>query len=434
MALPCTPCNSTNIQIAKTYKIKRILVSFTLCVLLSFTLNTHGLSVDEMSYGEKRGWKKNQQGSITTYSKPSNGASIHIRLMPWQVMSKNDLVSWMKKQWVKPYGPVSFQKKSGKKPSVASAKDKRGTYFFSIASRIVKYKNQTYASILTACQREGYVLLAHVYGPGKSFTNKTLMNQNTNIIGEHCEQGPSKPQSINTKAVKSNDKSNQTSISTSQSTAQIKPITKRPDFKKVALPKDFKELWYVARFVAGVNGARAKQDVVALFNNKEVTEDLNTIFAQGKAFSKKKNPKDWGVANVSDKEMTIKWDGKTKYRDYYLTRKAQAGKKDQRLNRCFSSRSGASIGFGGSAVHSVSIRKWCFGNNGRFSNKSAVGVSGSGPSSTGYAGGDKEGYYHIDGYVIHLAYDNGNKVVTSFGLLDQHKQDTYLLLGTGVYN
>ena len=387
-------------------------------LFLSITLFTFNVA-QASNIALSHGWTHSPENDIGVYKKEFFNTEMIIRVMPWQRMD-SDLARWLKAQWKQPYGPVQFQTKTGSQPVAVAGTDASGSHQLATVGRNVMIGDQTLSSILIGCAREGYVQLTHIYGRAKAFTSHKAQNETQMIIQESCEKGPQKE-------------------GLRKTAKDVKPILKRPNFQPGATPSNFAGLWYIAEFVPDVYGARADETPVMLFKNGDVTEDINKVFASGIDISKRNNPKNWGRWRKNGNgQLEIKWNGRNDYKDYYLTRKTQAGAKDLRLNECFSSRSGYSLGFGTTSTHSMSVKKWCFGKNGRFSNKGVVSVSGGGSggvASAGYAGSDKEGYYRIDGHVIQLIYDNGQRVITSFGLLDANRTDreTRLLLGEGNY-
>lgn len=212
--------------------------------------------------------------------------------------------------------------------------------------------------------------------------------------------------------------------------------SKKPELKAMDPPKGMVAIWSIADLQAGVSGMEVRRFSYMTFNKKRVTGDFSGVLNNGVKKSRKSSPDEWGRWKLKQGELVIDWDGDGGYRSYELTMKTSPAGKNEKLNGCWSSFYGASLGFMGSGVGSMSAatNTWCFGKNGRFSNDRSVTVSGSGSgSSVGSAKGNTAGWYRIDGHMMQLVYDNGARANTTIGVLDQ-KNGKILIIGGGYFD
>lgn len=212
--------------------------------------------------------------------------------------------------------------------------------------------------------------------------------------------------------------------------------SKRPKLEPIDPPKGMVAIWSIADLRPGVAGMEVSRFSYMTFKKKRVTRDFSGVLNKGPKVSRKDSPDEWGKWKVKSGDLVVDWGGKRKYRDYELTMKTKPAGKNEKLDGCWSSFFGASLGYMGSGVGSMSAatNTWCFGKNGRFSNNKAVSVSGSGGgSSVGSAKGDAAGWYRIDGHMMQLVYDNGVRAKTTIGLLDS-KRGKILIIGGGYFD
>lgn len=205
-----------------------------------------------------------------------------------------------------------------------------------------------------------------------------------------------------------------------------------PDLAPGKAPAGFKMYGMLAYYITTANGYDVRWAAYTTFSDGSVTKDPTPVFSEGIDSAKQNYPKNWGKWKEEDGYLYIDWDGNSDtFRKYDVSNKASPGGKDERLSKCFSSFTVYAISDSNFAALS---KEWCFNKNGRFSNDSAVSISteeGSGSSNDA----DKTGRYRIDGHVIQLTYDNGNKPTTTFGLVENWADDgtTLLLLGGSRY-
>ena len=285
-------------------------------------------------------------------------------------------------------------------------------------------------SLMNACERGGQVRLIDAFGPEPLFDNSNLesLNQSGTLVGLAC--GP---------ADGADDRDD--------APAEQKPEVvfrqmDRPAFEPAKPPAGLEAVWYLGEFVPGISGYEAHRYARMAFDDGTVTGNFDAVFAGGVEASRQQNPKDWGFWRAQgDHDFQIDWKGDGDFDDYYVTLKTSPGGKDARIDNCYSSSFGytlPAIGVGSGYTSSFATNSWCFAGNGRFSNDSAVAISGGGSgtaSSAGYASTDKTGWYRIDGHVLQLVYDNGREVLTSIGFIDREKdEDDAVLIGGGYYD
>ena len=377
------------------------------------------------------GWSLERDGAVQVFRKTFGGQAMTLRVLPWAPLGGQPLTTWLRERWDAPLGPLAVTARTGDGPKALSGSDAGGGYDFAIVTRRLEPQGGSkMSSMLAACAREGLALVANLYGPPAAFAKRAVQREAQVITQTACATPP--------QAAGSPDQPGWADPRPQD--AATRPQRQRPTFQRGEPPAGFERIWYIGDFVPGVAGMTARQKAVITFADKTVSDDIDTIFADGIAASKQRNPKDWGVWRINGEgELEIRWAGKDKFRDFYLTRHTDAGAADKRLEGCFSSRSGHSIGFGAGATHSFSVNTWCFAGNGRFSNDKAVSLASGGsggPASAGLASSDSTGWYRIDGNVIQLVYDNGRRLTTSFAMMDEDDptKPTDLLLGSGHYD
>ncbi|TPN88947.1 hypothetical protein [Aquimarina algicola] len=191
-------------------------------------------------------------------------------------------------------------------------------------------------------------------------------------------------------------------------------------------------LWRTIDLIATVNGADLDDEVVLRFSDGTVTKDVDNIFSSSIEDLKSKNPDHWGVSRIVDGKLEIDWEENGEYSTFFNSFEiAPVTSSDFKFTDCYKITGGVSTGIGDLEIHSFSIEKVFFGDNGRFSFQSSTAVIGAGGSSASIRP-DENGSYTINKYQIELLFDNGNSVVTTFGL-DTDDESSFMSIGKDVY-
>jgi|GEM_PF-3723549 len=289
-------------------------------------------------------------------------------------------------------------------------------------SRIVKTRSGKGASMLAYCPsklgNKGAVRRIELAGTLKAIALRQKdFSKATHFIAEICPANKAKI-----------DK-----IPSHKSKEQTKPHDKTKN--TVNLPKNLTKLIAPAKLPSGLKDIRGLQiygiqaggmfglteERIALFKDGSFTTDLHGVFKNGVKASKARNPKKWGKYRLSGKKLSLKEYGKNKYEKTIGQWVARPGGKNQKLHGCFG-RIVSSSGFAGTGSTMVGrASSWCFDKSGRFSHSSTgFGTSKFAVVSSSPPG--VRGRYRIDGYGLHLVYDDGSNVNAAFSFLDKkHK-------------
>ncbi len=376
----------------KQSNIIRLFLAATL--LLSTAGTVWGMELPE-------GWTSVMRDDVLVVTRSYPEGEMTIHLSPWQIPNSTDVRDWLEARTTAPskFIPVINAEREVLPSNIDNA------YYILRDLRPLRGRQRN--SLLLACGMSGQVRLVDAFGISSLFSgdNPAILADAAQIAKIACAAPPE----------------------------PLQRLTTRPDFKRPPAPPGLEGVWYLADFVVGINGYEVRQWSVVTFSDNTVTDDVQTIFSQGIAASKRQNPNSWGNWQLVDGDLEIKWNRSSYYSDYFLTIKERAGGSDERIDGCFSSSFGYTLGGGGSAFGggstSISINTWCFAENGQFSNDNMVAINGgTGPSSSGetvFSGSsssDSVGWYRIDGHVIQLVYANGISLTTSFALGDEGKR------------
>jgi len=219
----------------------------------------------------------------------------------------------------------------------------------------------------------------------------------------------------------------------------IQPTPDRPDFAAGTGPDDMDAIWYVAKFIPTIDGFQSRRKGVVTFNDKQATDDIRMLFAEGRAASMRENPGDWGPWRIRKGDLTVDWNEDGDFSEFFLSIKTDPGKQDDRAQGCFGSTTFSSLPLMGQGEFNtaVAINTWCFATNGRFSNESMVAINASTGDSplaetrtdaSGYSNRDRNGWYRIDGHVLQLVYDNGATATTSIAFIDRDDPEKRAIL------
>lgn len=178
-------------------------------------------------------------------------------------------------------------------------------------------------------------------------------------------------------------------------------------------PQGFTSLYSFLTFQNVGGFLRLADDMVALFDDGSQTSDLETVFNEGVAVSRTRNPERWGryrflgddlqLADFDDDEFT------TAVNNFLAT----AGGVDEKLDGCFTSV--GSSAFDSMDFIDIDISTFCFDTAGLFTNNTFY--SASGIALTVAAANNDVGSYRIDGNAIQLSYSNNLEYVASFAFL-----------------
>lgn len=392
--------------------LKRMITHFLGCFAMMIAAGS-SIAIAQSAITPPTGWKSVMEGETQVFMTPIRGGAMTLRILPWADLEGKSVDGWLAQRWTAPFGPIAVAERSGSRPKASVERHNGMEFKFAIASRrLQSHSGASMASVVAACSQNGQVLIGNLYGPPKGLEQQSITGEAVEIIYSACAEG-----------------SNET-----RTPSVSRPSPTRPAFMPGRAPSGFDRIWYIGDFVPDVSGMRAKQKAVMTFEDGAVTDDIDSVFAQGRAVSERNTPKNWGRWRVNaEGEIEIKWPGSSKFKDFYLTRKTDAGGPNKRIDGCFSSKTGYSIGYGTSSVRSMAIKQWCFTRGGRFSTSSAASATGgTSGGAVGYSDSDQSGHYRIDGHVIQLAFDNGETVVTSFAMMDERdpSETTDLFLGS----
>lgn len=181
------------------------------------------------------------------------------------------------------------------------------------------------------------------------------------------------------------------------------------------LPKNIDSMWFI------YNSDNGKKWAAMTFKDGTLTTDVTTVYKQGVAASKRKNPNAWGTYTKTNggEQLHAKFRKWKKARKYFISDKSIKMNSNFKLKGCWSSSSSSNMGVMGGAGSSstFSTNTFCFDPNGRFSNDSAmaIGSTSSSGRSLGTSTKANHGTYRINGNSITLNYVDGRKVETVFG-------------------
>jgi len=370
-----------------------------------------GAALATSAFNAPAGWASKAEVDLHVLERTYPLGRMTVHLSPWQGAGGDDVQTWLGSRKTTPsdFDPVV----STENAVLRGNENIENAYY--VMRDLRPRRGAQRKSLLFACGKEGQIRTIDAFGPVSLFSgnNPDILADLAKVVKAACAEE-----------------------------IIFERVITRPELVATTPPQELEGVWYLADFVVGINGYEARQESVVVFADNTVTDDTRTVFSQGVQASKRQNPNSWGEWRIVDGSLEIKWNGSSDYTDYYVTIKARAGGENERIDGCYSSSFGYTLGAGGAAFGggstSIAINTWCFSENGRFSNDGTVAISGgTGPSVTGetiYSGSsssEKTGWYRIDGNIIQLVYDNGTRVITSFGLRDD---DTALLLNGGYYD
>jgi hypothetical protein len=372
------------------------------------------------------GWSRQLVRDGQLFSKSFLGHEMRAHIRPWQKFKERSISAWMQKNRNRAFTPIPPARGNTHKPKIFSERDAQGAYSAAVLTVPLETRGgKAYGSVLSSCVRDGRIMTAYVYGASEGFKQSSiLMKQFYSLFLQACKSpviasagnapGSSPPVGAGSPA---------------RATQRAGP---RPVLSKGTRPPKLKDIWYIGYFAPSVYGASGRQKAVATFSDGTVSDDMGTIFTEGIEVSRTRNPGDWGRWRIGKKgKLEIKWDSMNYYRKHSFTELLNASSKNKRLHACYSSSTAYSLGYGGTATFSASVSRWCFNENGRFSNDKTVSLSSGGGNGNAWASGrtnsDKYGWYRIDGNVIQLAYDNGARLTTSVGFYKENNPEKAML-------
>ena len=171
---------------------------------------------------------------------------------------------------------------------------------------------------------------------------------------------------------------------------------------------------------------------VLAFDDGTYTEDFAGVLANGIAASRVNNPEDWGMWQGTAGTLELKeWD-ETSFDETRNSFQIQPGSSDQRLNKCYNRIGGAGSTIdNGSGVFTTST--FCFFENGRFTNDTAVWIQGPiGDVTT--VDPLSNGQYNINGHIVEFTYGDGTTLRRAFGFTEGDANTaTSIFLNSRVY-
>lgn len=182
-------------------------------------------------------------------------------------------------------------------------------------------------------------------------------------------------------------------------------------------PEGFASLYAYLSFqnVGGV--FRLSDDMVALFDDGSQTNGLETVFNEGVAVSRARNPEQWGRYRFLGSDLQLSDFDDEEFDTAVNNFIAIGGGPDEKLDGCFTN-------IGSSAFDSIDfididISTFCFDTAGLFTNNTFY--SASGIALTVSASNNDVGRYRIDGNAIQLIYANNSEFVASFAFLSDDR-------------
>lgn len=171
---------------------------------------------------------------------------------------------------------------------------------------------------------------------------------------------------------------------------------------------------------------------VLAFDDGTYTEDFAGVLSNGMVASRASNPEDWGMWQGTADALELKEEGETSFEQTRNSFQIQPGSSDQTLDKCYNRISGAGSLFeNGAGV--VSTSTFCFFENGRFTNDTAVWNQGPLADVTS-VDPQTHGQYSINGHIAEFIYGDGTTLRTAFGFTEGNANTaTSIFLNSRVY-
>jgi len=380
-------------------------VVFVLAASLVFSAHTVAEDAKFQSITPPEGWSSQTRQRSQVLSKTYREGTLKVHLFGWEAAEGRTPREFLQTNSA---GAVPGEKVISEINKVVGGS---GDSYVNVMRDVRRRRGQARISARFACPHTGYLRLVDSYMDRAVWLNEARQQTRADLLAlvdTACRQGP--------------------------------PL-KRPDISPATAPDGLGAIWHVADFVVGISGYEVSRWGAMVFADGSVTDEFSDTLALGRAASRRDNPKDWGRWRETAGDIEIKWNSGKDYNKYYLTQRTQPGGRDDRLDACFGSFFISSLPMAGSGAYSsaTSSSRWCFSTNGRFSNESSASISASTGSSvidstttgSGYSNSGLNGWYRIDGHVLQLIYDNGERKTTTIAFIDRDDpEERAVLIGS----
>jgi len=351
------------------------------------------------------GWSDKRQNGARILQK----GKIVIRIDDAQNLSGQSLSSWANSHKKSTVSGVKFIG-MGDTP----AHNKKDGY---VLTRKVKVDGHNGASILAFCPRKnGRVQRIELYADYHTIgTQGEAYKQGVTYTVSACQHRGDT--SADTKA----DRAKPRSAPARPAPAKV-PTARISAGKTPSGLKDLRGLQVYGIQAGGMYGLT--EDAIATFTDGNYTTDIAGVFNHGKAQSKRLKPRSWGHWKMRGKDMLLKDHNDKKFDKPIGSWVQQSGRNNHKLDGCYG-RLVSSSGFGNLGSATVGrASSWCFRKDGRFAH-SATGFAmsfGDGVRGAGHSSPPSQrGRYRIDGYAIHLIYDDGSDIMAGFSFLSKDR-------------
>jgi len=377
---------------------------FVLAAGVVFLAHAVAEDVEFQSVTPPEGWSSQIRQRSQVLSKTYREGTLKVHLLEWETAEGRTPREFLQ---MNSAGAVTGEKVISQTNPVADGSDDSPV---NVMRDVRRKRGQARISARFACAHSGYLRLVDSYMDRAVWLNEARQQTRADLltlVDVACRQGP--------------------------------PL-ERPGIPLATAPDGLDAIWYVGDFVVGISGYEVSRWGAMVFEDGSVTDELSDTVTLGRAASLRDSPKRWGRWRETDGDIEIKWDTGQYYNDYYQTRKTQPGGRDDRLDACFGSFFISSLPMSGTGAYNsaTSSSQWCFSTNGRFSNESSASISASTGNSvigtttgTGYSKSGLNGWYRIDGYVLQLIYDNGERKTTTIAFIDRDDpEERAVLIGS----
>ncbi len=358
-----------------------------------------GCTIHDAS-GAPAGWVESGDSASPTATKTFSGNKMQLQVSPW-MPRKGSLKSWLANNAKKsPKGYRFYKSKLKIDESLP-----KGSY--QVLRQVRGKDGMTALSLLSVCPgRNNTMRTIDSIGEKSVFVHRPAVNDLVKALTYYCSTGSQSPRT--------------TTAANQQATGKISTAPISAPRLPVGFA-GFRGVIYYGMQAGGMFGPTSM--TIALFDDHTYTDDIATVFREGASVSKRKNPKDWGQWRKRGGKLELKDHNDKEFDKTRGDWVAVPGSKNQKLNGCFGRLvSSDGLGVGSAMVGRASA--WCFSPNGRFTHDatgfgsvSGAGVSGATSSSSPTV----RGRYRIDGYAMHLVYDDGSDVQAGFAFLNDDR-------------
>lgn len=363
--------------------------SFLVLLMLCGAVQAGGPATD--------GWDISDDNATTVLTRSYAGEVFTIHVSAWRAAGGEKVKTWLK---------AHKSQRSDGVPVVSTnhkVQSSRIEDVYYVLRQLRVYQGQRRLSLLMACEREdGAIRTIDAFGV-EPFFNKTIpgaLRDSVEIARYYC---------IGDGA---------------DASAHHFPATVPTDpISFAATPEGFQQMQGVLYYgiqAGGTFGVTSR--VIALFDDGTYTQDIATAFDKGVEVSRRDNPRDWGEWRMPGEALTLKDQNDAEFEEPDGDWLAGPGAHDQRLSGCF----GRLVSNDGMGVGTVMVGRassWCFTPGGRFTHEStgfAIGTADVRGAVSSTPPGLR-GRYRIDGYVLHLVYDDGSDLRAGFAFLNDEK-------------